>query len=74
MVNGSANKHVFFHPASLCLLVGAFTPFAVKVIIDMYNPITIFLIVWGLFFVGLFLLLCSMTSEVPLSFVVKLVW
>ena len=30
---------------SLCLLVGAFNPFTCKVIIDMYVPITIFLIV-----------------------------
>ena len=37
---------------SLCLLVGAFNPFTFKVIIDMYDPITIFLVVrkvrhWG---------------------------
>ena len=30
--------HVFIHPASLCLLAGAFT---LKVIFDMYDPITI---------------------------------
>ena len=36
------------------------------------DPITIFLIVWGLFSVGLFLLLCFLTKEVPLAFVVKL--
>ena len=35
--------------ASLCLLVGAFNPFAIKVIINMYDLITVFLIVWGLF-------------------------
>ena len=34
----------------------------------------IFLIVLGLFSVGLFLLLCFMPREVPLAFVVKLVW
>ena len=33
----------------LCLLVGAFSPFTSKVIIDMYVPITIFLIVFSLF-------------------------
>ena len=65
---------VFIHPASLCLLVGAFNPFTFKVIIDMYDPITIFLIVLGLFSVGLFLLLCFLPREVPLAFVVKLVW
>ena len=43
------NAHVFIRPASLCLLVGAFNPFTFKVIIDMYDPITVFLIVWGLF-------------------------
>ena len=37
------------HSARLCLLVGAFNPFMFKVIIDMYVPITIFLIVMGLF-------------------------
>ena len=52
----SAN-HVFLHPASLCRLVGTFNPFTFKVIIDMYDPITISLIVLGLFSVSLFLLL-----------------
>ena len=37
------------------------------------DPITIFLIVWGLFSVGLFLLLCFLPREVPLAFVIKLV-
>ena len=46
------HARVFIHPASLCLLVGVFNPFTFKVIIDMYNPITIFLIVLGLFSVG----------------------
>ena len=50
--------HVFIHSASLCLLVGAFNPFTFKVIIDMYDPITIFLIILSLFTVDLFLLLC----------------
>ena len=36
----------------VCLLVGAFNPFTSKVIIDMYDPITIFLTVLGLFSVG----------------------
>ena len=54
--------------------VGAFNPFIFKVIINMYDPITIFLIVLGLFSVGLFLLLCFLPREVPLAFVVKLVW
>ena len=66
--------HVFIHPASLCLLVGAFNPFTVKVIIHMNDPITIFLLVLGLFSVGLFFLLCFLPREVPLAYVVKLVW
>ena len=44
--------HVFIHPAGLCLLAGAFNTFTFKVIIDMYDPITIFLIAWGLLSVG----------------------
>ena len=63
-----------FHLLSLCLLVGAFNPFTFKVIIDMYDPIMVFLIVWGLFSVGLSLLLCFLPREVPLAFVVKLIW
>ena len=34
------------HSASLCLLVGAFNPFTFKVIIDICDPITIFLMFW----------------------------
>ena len=44
------------YPASLCCLLVTFNPFVYKVLIDMYDPITIFLVVWCLFFVGLFLL------------------
>ena len=66
------------HSASLlvgaCLSVGAFNPFTFKVIVNMYDPITILLIVLGLFFVEVFLLLCFLPTEVPLAFVVKLVW
>ena len=40
----------------------------------MYDPVTVFLIVLGLFSVGLFLLLCFLTREFPSAFVVKLVW
>ena len=36
------------HSASLCLLVGAFNPFTFKVIIDKYDPIAIYFVVWGL--------------------------
>ena len=46
----SCRQHIYrscfcIHLASLCLLVGAFNPFTFKVIIDIYVPITIFLIV-----------------------------
>ena len=48
----SCRQHIYgsffyIHSASLCLLVGAFSPFTFKVIIDIYVPIAIFLIVWG---------------------------
>ena len=43
---------VFTCPASLCLLVGASNLFTFKVIINMFDPITVFLIVLGLFYVG----------------------
>ena len=39
----------------------------------MYGPITIFIVILGLFCVGFFLL-CFLFKEVPLAFVVKLVW
>ena len=59
---------------SLYHLVGALNPFTFKVIIDMYDPITIFLIVLRLLFVGFFLLLHFLPRVVPLAFVVKLTW
>ena len=65
--------HVFILSASLCLLVSAFNPFTFKVIITMNDPIPIFLIVLGLFSVGLFPLLCFLPKEVLSAFVVKLV-
>ena len=46
------HERVFICSASLCLLIGAFNPFTFKVIIGMYDLITIFLIVLGLFSVG----------------------
>ena len=52
MVSGSAYIHMFSTAQPVCLLVGAFNPFTFKVIIDMYDPITIFLIVLSLFFEG----------------------
>ena len=41
----------------LCLLIGAFSPFIFKAIIDMYVNIAIFLIVWVLF-VQIFFFTC----------------
>ena len=66
--------HMFSCSQSVCLLVGVFNPLTFKVIIDIYDPITIFLIVLGIFFVDLFFFLCFLPREVPLAFVVKLVW
>ena len=66
--------HVFIHTTNLCLLVGDFNPFTFKVVIDMYDPITIALIVLVLFSVGLFLLLFFLPREIPLAFIAKLVW
>ena len=70
----SVRAHGFTYLSSL--LVAAFNQFTFifKVIIDMYDPISMFLIVLGLFPVGLFLVLCFLLREVPLAFVVKLVW
>ena len=74
MVSRSAYMHMFLLVQPVCLLVGAFNQFTYKVIIDMYGTITIFLIVLGLFCVGLFFLLCFLPREVPLTFIVKVVW
>ena len=49
MVSGSACRQVFILPTSLYVLVRAFNSFTFKVIIDVYDPTTIFLIVLGLF-------------------------
>ena len=64
---------MFSSTQAVCLLVGAFNPFTFKVIIHIYDPITIFLIILVLFSIGLYLLLCFLLREVPLAFVVKLV-
>ena len=49
---------MFSSAQPICLLFSAFNQLTDKVIIDMYDPITIFLIVLGLFCVGLYPLLC----------------
>ena len=61
------------HSASLCLLIGAFNLFTFKVIIDIYVPIIIFLVV-GVRFCKSFLSLRFLTIQIPLPFVVKLIW
>ena len=52
----------------------AFNPLIFKVIINMCDLVTVFLMVLDLFSVNLFLLSCFLTGEIPLAFVVKLVW
>ena len=44
--------NMFSSVQPVCLLAGAFNPLMFKVIINMYDSITIFLIVLGLFSVG----------------------
>ena len=68
------HAHVFIRLASQCLSVGAFNPFTFKIINCIYDLIITFFIVFGLFSVGLFLLLCFLPREILLEFVVKLVW
>ena len=41
-------------------------------VIDMYDPI--FLILWVYFLLGFFLRLCFLPRDVPLAFVIQLVW
>ena len=55
---------VFIHSATLCLLIGVFSPFTFKVIIDKYILIAISLIVWGYFVVLAFFLLLLFSSLV----------
>ena len=49
-------------------------PFILKVIIDIYVPIGIFLTVLGFFLVGLAFLLCLLAMYVPLAYVTRMVW
>ena len=63
------HANICIYLVSLCLLVGAFNPFTFKVIVNMYDPITIFLIVLGLFSVGRSFPSCFLPREFPLAFV-----
>ena len=73
MLSGNAYIHMFSSAQPVCLSVGAFNPFIFKVIIDIYDPITVFLIVLGIFYRWVFSFSCFLSREVPLAFVVKLV-
>ena len=73
MVSERVYMYMFSSAHPVCILVGAFNPFTFKVIIDIYDPITILLIAFGFFFIGFFLLLCFLPRDVPLAFVVRLV-
>ena len=57
------------HSTSLGLLFGVFSPFTFKLIINMYDPIIIYFIVW-VYFIGLVFLLCFLSTEVPLAHVI----
>ena len=59
VVSGSAYMRTCRLLGQSMSLAGALNPFTFKVIIDMYDPITVFLIALGLFSVGIFLLLFS---------------
>ena len=72
MVSGSAYMHMFSSTQPVYAMLDAFNPFPFKVIVNMCDPITIFLFVLCLFFVSLFLLLCFLPREVPSEFVVEL--
>ena len=63
------------HGVSIWLLFGVFNSSPFQVIIGMFIFITIFLIVLGLFMqIFCVCVLCFLPREVPLAFVVKLVW
>ena len=70
-MNACMYMKVFIHPANLYLLVGTFNPFTFNIIIDMYDLISVFLIVLGLFCVGIFHVLCFLPRKVPLAFAIS---
>ena len=51
LVNGRLKKNrnscFCIHSARLCILVGAFNPFTLKVIIDKCDPVAIYFVVLG---------------------------
>ena len=62
---------VFFFWDSYDSNVGAFNPFTFKVIIDKYDPVTIYLLFWVWVYTHF---LCFLSREYPLEFVGELVW
>ena len=64
---------VFISTQPICLVVGAFTPFAFKGMIDRCDPITVFSL-FGFIFCRSFPSLYFPSREIPFAFVVKLVW
>jgi len=74
VVSGNAHMHMFSSTQPVCVFwLVHFNPSTFKVIINMYDPFAIFLIVLGLFFVGLSLLYCFLSRDVSSAFAVKLV-
>ena len=72
----SCRQHIwgscfYIHSASLCLLVGAFNPFILKVIIEKYDPVAITLLFWVQIYKPF---LCFLSRDHPLAFVEELVW
>ena len=65
---------MFSSAQPVSVFFGAFNPFIFNVVINICDPITIFLIFGGLFCVSLFFLLNFLPTEVPLAFIMKLVW
>ena len=47
VVSGSVDMHMFSSTQPACVSCCAFNPFIFKVIIDIYDLITIFLGIWG---------------------------
>ena len=73
MISGSVYMHMFSSTQPVYVFCLVYLIHTFKVIISIYDTIAISLIVWGLFHVDLFLLVCFLPREVPLAFVVKLV-
>ena len=75
VVSGSAYMHMFSSTQPVCLFVGAFNPFTFKIIIDCvwscYHIPTCFEFIFCRL---VFSFACFLPRNLPLAFVVKLVW